>query len=1005
MSNIVGLKTKDGVNMGVLKIDNNSIKVFDAASGQFVPSVSQGTGTTVVQKKIYPSFTFPIPYDKNDDNLTLIVDISETPQFINQISYSQSSSSDTSNSSFSSDYSDFSSQENTYVRINMTNFKSQMKIISNGQFVQLGDNGVDKQCYGCLITFQLNQMMYPNFQFSKTYYARYSWMDSNGSISDWNGFMFSSDVTDFTPIDVKKETIIQPVIQNQISTGTMIDYLDGQIQKFSMINDVNLSIYSIINIPYGKFITIIISLYNSSTLTLQDQNGKIQYNENGQYMIKVYNYGNNMMISEKTVSQFQDKGDGSLTVYITGGKTYNKNDTDTNAFTIDDGQTWFESGTKLTLAAGQYVVKFRQLENYIQPAPENVTIKSGKQQTVTGNYLLDGVLTGFVKINFTDNFGQWSNDNGTTWHNSGQQVQLPVGNAIIKFKDDNDYFTPSPITVQITQDNISTHTITYTKAARLKINLNKSSGAWSINNGSNWYTSGTTLKLNVQSYQVVFKDLFGFLTPTSKTYSLTFATTTQDTVTYETQPASVISSQLTEYTYNSQPYGIATIYAAPNASGNGTLNSPCSLYSALSKASKYSQGSVITNTNPIKIYCQGGTYTWNTTWYPAGHRNIQVYGGFDSSFNWNTRQPISNPTIINGNGTSQKFLYNTSFAHVTIDGFKFINFYSQLWWCFSYSYHTGYTGTWQKFFVRNCVIENCHGTSSYLLYGSCLQNTLVKNCTFKQGLLYTKQCISDCVFLNCYSNSNSYSSIYGFYLLGNKTNQSVTNTKFLNCYVGNNVYYNSNPAFIKASGTSFSGCIFANCYVGSAPKKAYFFYGSVNLTQCKILNCYLAAPQACYFFYGQSYLYNVSVLNCSAGTSYGGTKYFFSSTSYVYNSQFVNCGVTGTYMGYCYAYNTNFIKCVGTFYQSHIYNCFVYQTLNSFTVYNNCYITNNPFGYVNSYGLNSIGFVPTYTITNYNYIPTFTNYFGNWVVVSGSPLYVNGQYIGCYNNAGMIIYQ
>jgi hypothetical protein len=33
MSNIVGLKTKDGVNMGVLKIDNNSIKVFDADSG------------------------------------------------------------------------------------------------------------------------------------------------------------------------------------------------------------------------------------------------------------------------------------------------------------------------------------------------------------------------------------------------------------------------------------------------------------------------------------------------------------------------------------------------------------------------------------------------------------------------------------------------------------------------------------------------------------------------------------------------------------------------------------------------------------------------------------------------------------------------------------------------------------------------------------------------------------------------------------------------------------
>ena len=160
MSNIVGLKTKDGVNMGVLKIDNNSIKVFDATSGQFVPSVSQGTGTTVVQKKIYPSFTFPIPYDKNDDTLTLIVDISETPQFINQISYSQSSSSNTSNSSFSSDSSDSSSQENTYVRINMANFKSQMKIISNGKFVQMPAEGVGKSYYGCLITFQLNQIMY-----------------------------------------------------------------------------------------------------------------------------------------------------------------------------------------------------------------------------------------------------------------------------------------------------------------------------------------------------------------------------------------------------------------------------------------------------------------------------------------------------------------------------------------------------------------------------------------------------------------------------------------------------------------------------------------------------------------------------------------------------------------------------------------------------------------------------------------------------------------------------
>ena len=111
-------------------------------------------------------------------------------------------------------------------------------------------------------------------------------------------------------------------------------------------------------------------------------------------------------------------------------------------------------------------------------------------------------------------------------------------------------------------------------------------------------------------------------------------------------------------------------------------------------------------------------------------------------------------------------------------------------------------------------------------------------------------------------------------------------------------------------------------------------------------------------------------------------------------------------MGYVRAYNCNIIKCVGNFYSSYLYNCFVYGTPNSFVYWNGCYFATNSFtGGVIAYGLNSYGFVPTYVISNNNYIPTFIAYFGDWKVVSTtSPLYVNGAWIGCYSNTGFITY-
>lgn len=1054
MANIIGLKTKDGINMNLLRIDNNQLKLFNPSTNEYIPT-ENNSQQQIIYNKNYPSFTFPIPYDKNNDTLTLLVDISQTSEFNNEISYSESSSSDSSDSSMQSDY-----QNDYYIRINMSNFKSCMKIISNGNFINIPSQGIGKSYYGCLITFQLNQQMYPNFKFNQAYYARYTWMDSNGSISDWNGFIFSSDVTDFTPIDVKKQKILDPLQEKEFTDGMTIDYLNGQVQKFTMSKAATFNVANALNIPYGKNLSIIVSVYNSSKLTLQDQYNQIEYDKNGDYIITIYNFGNQMMISQKLLSQFVDKGQGTLQVYTTGY--------DEAKWSIDDGQTWKQNGDTLVLQAGSYQILFydpnpqedvgqevngsqssdtssssldgddQQAAEFdankiIAPSKVSINLASGKNEVITGTYKKAGAKTGKLTITFTEGFGKWSTNNGSSWLSSGQIAQLQTGEVAIIFKSFDDYFTPETMKVTIIEDETITRNVSYTKAGYLQVALSQDKGKWSIDNGTTWNAHNAKLKLQLKEYTIKFQDLFGFQTPSNMTKTPVHQTLTTVNVTYQQQTGETVSTELTEYEYNSQPSGVYTIYVdtTSQGSGNGTSwQNASNLYNALNNLLRTKTNQIYSyayyQNQKIKIYMKSGDYYIYNQWTVPQYTNVEIYGGFSNSGAWGDRQPLKNPSVIIG--TSSYFLYQSCiYSNVLIDGLKFKGFSRTIAYSDSYSYYSNqnygrsmcvikynpYSHTHAyvyyspyKLTFSNCQFESNYSTSSYMLYGGQYRNCMIKNCTFAQGILYTYQNISNSLFINCYTNAYYYNSIYMFRFGG--SSQTILNTKFINCFIGNNIYYYSNPCLVYTSGAYIRGCDFVNCYCGSGAGTSYFFYGTLRMYNTRVLNCYTASPYTSYFFYGSSYIYNSRFLNCTSGTSYGGNKYFFRTTSYIYNSQFVNCGCYGTYMGYIRAYNCNIIKCVGNFYSSYLYNCFVYATPNTFAYRYGCYFATNPFDYggVVSYGLNNIyGFVPTYVISNNSYVPTFIAYFGDWKVTSmTSPLYVNGAWIGCYNTNGLIIY-
>ena len=129
----------------------------------------------------------------------------------------------------------------------------------------------------------------------------------------------------------------------------------------------------------------------------------------------------------------------ALVVSLTG--------TTAGRWSVDNGVTWHESGTALTLAPGSFTVTYQPVAGYVTPAPAAATIVAGQVTTIAGDYVAEVVDPyadwGYLQVTLTGtDAGRWTIDSGDTWHESGVTLYVLAGPYGVQFEPVNGYTTP-----------------------------------------------------------------------------------------------------------------------------------------------------------------------------------------------------------------------------------------------------------------------------------------------------------------------------------------------------------------------------------------------------------------------------------------------------------------------------------------------------------------------------------------------------------------------------------
>ena len=233
---------------------------------------------------------------------------------------------------------------------------------------------------------------------------------------------------------------------------------------------------------------------------------------------------------------------GSLTVTILPQGA----DTAGAQWSADGGSTWHTSGT-VSLPAGSYTVSFRTITGWTAPAPQNVTVSSGRTTTVTGSYVQQ---MGYIKTTITPQAAilagaEWSYDGGKTWHPSGATVLLPVSAYTITFKGITGWNAPEAQGITVLQNQTAAVSGVYVQqTGSLTVDITPQAaitqGAeWSYNGGVSWQKSGT-VSLPVGAYTIVFKAAAGWNTPAAQKATVTYGGSATVSGAYVQQTGSLI---------------------------------------------------------------------------------------------------------------------------------------------------------------------------------------------------------------------------------------------------------------------------------------------------------------------------------------------------------------------------------------------------------------------------------------------------------------------------------
>ena len=216
------------------------------------------------------TISLPVPFDDDNDNVSLYLDIGTDPEFAD------------------------------YTRIRMTDHYAKMKIFANETFRTMTEGFCGVPEYGATVSFTLDTEMMPGYVPGTVYYARYTWMDSKGAHDGWHGFIFSGDVADMEPIRTLYENPPKVKAESAAEGTLSLDYLEGEIQNYTMNTNVTVDLANVANVPFGEALICNIKR-TGGTLSVVNGNSTQTYTESKTYMIVTTNFGTPMIAVTETI--------------------------------------------------------------------------------------------------------------------------------------------------------------------------------------------------------------------------------------------------------------------------------------------------------------------------------------------------------------------------------------------------------------------------------------------------------------------------------------------------------------------------------------------------------------------------------------------------------------------------------------------------------------------------------------------------------------------------------
>ncbi|MCF7837926.1 MAG: carboxypeptidase regulatory-like domain-containing protein, partial [Candidatus Marinimicrobia bacterium] len=206
---------------------------------------------------------------------------------------------------------------------------------------------------------------------------------------------------------------------------------------------------------------------------------------------------------------------------------------------------WKNSGAILTVPLSAYTLEYRNISGWDRPSSTSVSIQANQTISRTGTYTQPVANLG-VTINPSgarSAGAQWRVTTGpdTGWKTSGTILTLPAGNYTVSYRTLAGWVTPANESVSLAAYTSNGRTGTYVEHGAFNGQINPSAvranARWRLSgNGydSSWQSHNTTLSVPPGSgYTLQFNDVTGWVRPGNQSVTVSSATSTGRTGTYE----------------------------------------------------------------------------------------------------------------------------------------------------------------------------------------------------------------------------------------------------------------------------------------------------------------------------------------------------------------------------------------------------------------------------------------------------------------------------------------